>query len=47
MVAEQALERIFLIYIEVGEAVCLGQRQTAALEAKVLGRNARHVYAIR
>jgi hypothetical protein len=28
----------------VGEAICVEQRRTAMLEAKVLGRNARHVY---
>ena len=39
MVAEQTLERDSFLYIEVGEAVCLGHRQTAALQAKVLGRN--------
>jgi hypothetical protein len=45
MVAEQALEGIS--FLVVGEAVCLEQRQTAALEATVLGRKARHVDAIR
>jgi hypothetical protein len=44
MVAEQALERISFLYIIVGEVICIEQRPTAALDAKVLGRNARHGY---